>query len=198
MKTGYENQIPKILECEPLSKCLQKASYLAHEAGAKDLERWLRLELGGYYGSNSAMQKETVVPEYRTVVGQYADLYGRILCVPADFSFVNETRLRNGVEELEGLMASRDTVMIHDPGTCELIRQHLKVEVYSFRFSAMHLKGVLSAIRIEVGSKLQELKSATIDEKSTFRGEEIFQLRPNFHGIGVDLRALWRRWTGPK
>jgi hypothetical protein len=45
---------------------------------------------------------------------------------------------------------------------------------------------------------LQELKSATIDEKSTFRGEEIFQLRPNFHGIGVDLRALWRRWTWPQ
>lgn len=26
--------------------------------------------------------------------------------------------------------------------------------------------------------------------------EEIVQLRPNFFGLGVDLRAAWRRWGG--
>jgi hypothetical protein len=144
------------------------------------------------------MEKSTVVPEYRTVAGEHADLFGRTLVVPADLSFVNETRLRNGVEELESLMASRNMVMIHDPSMCELIRKHLKVEVYSFRFSAIHLRGVLSAIRTEVETKLRELKPTTVHEKSTSTGDEILQLRPNFHGIGVDLRALWRNWTGPK
>ena len=91
-------------------------------------------------------QKETVVPEYRTVVGEHADLFGRTFIVPSDFSFVNETRIRNGIEELESLLASRNTVLIHDPSMCELIRKHLKVEVYSFRFSAIHLKGVMAAI----------------------------------------------------
>lgn len=198
MKTKAQNSILEILNCEPLSNCLRKASHLAHETGAKDLERWLRLELGGYYSSNSAMEKSTVVPEYRTVVGEHADLFGRTLVVPADLSFVAETRLRNGVEELESLMASRHTVVIHDPSMCELIRKHLKVEVYSFRFSAIHLRGVLSAIRTEVEIKLRELKSTVVHEKSASTGDEIFQLRPNFHGIGVDLRALWRNWTGPK
>jgi hypothetical protein len=178
MKAKAQNSILEILNCEPLSSCLRKAGHLAYEAGVKELERWLRLELGGYYNSNSAMEKSTVVP--------------------ADLSFVNETRLRNGVEELESLMASRNTVMIHDPDMCELIRKHLNIEVYSFRFSTIHLKGVLSAIRTEVETKLRKLKLTTIHEKSTSTGDEIFQLRPNFHGIGVDLRALWRSWNGPK
>jgi hypothetical protein len=198
MKAKAQNSILEILNCEPLSSCLRKAGHLAYEAGVKELERWLRLELGGYYNSNSAMEKSTVVPEYRTVAGEHADVFGRTLVVPADLSFVNETRLRNGVEELESLMASRNTVMIHDPDMCELIRKHLNIEVYSFRFSTIHLKGVLSAIRTEVETKLRKLKLTTIHEKSTSTGDEIFQLRPNFHGIGVDLRALWRSWNGPK
>jgi hypothetical protein len=182
-----------------LGERLRKASWVAHESGARELEQWLQLELGGYLASNSAMRKDVVVPEYRTVVGQHADLYGRVLVVPAKLSFVNETRLRNGIEELEALAASRDIVAIHDPNMCDLIQKHLKVEVYSFRFSAIHLKGVLSAIRTEFESRLRKINSPQRPKDSSAQGsQEILILRPNLHGLGIDLRALWKRMSGSK
>lgn len=197
--TNSKEAVKKILEAEPLSSGLRKASYLAQDVGASDLELWLRLELGGYFRSNSAMRDDVEVPEYRTVVGEHYDLFGRRLVLPADLSFVAETRLRYGVEELEGLASSRHTVVVHDPTMCELIRTHLGVEVYSFHFSTIHLRGVLSAIRTELDAKLRHIKLPDSNwVRSSAHTEEVFQLRPNFHGLGVDLRALWRRWRGPK
>lgn len=187
------------LEHETVSECLRWAYRIAQDSHAKEIERWVRLELGGYFASNSAMGEEIVVPEYRTVVGQHVDLLGRVFVVPPNFHFINETRLRNGVEELEALASSRDTVTIHDPDMCDLIRQHLKVEVYFFRFSPIHLIGVLSAIRTELQAKLKEFKPPNSTKaRSEGRTEDILQLQPNLYGIGVDLRALWRRWKGSR
>ena len=104
------SKIIKALGRESLSRSLRKALRLADRLNAKEFLNWCRLELGGYVASNPAMTDQIVVPEYRTVVGQHADIYGRVLMVPADLSFMNETRLRNGVEELEALSTSRDTV----------------------------------------------------------------------------------------
>jgi len=190
----------KLFDNQPLSKSLRKAIVIAQESSAVDLVHWLQLELGGYYASNSAMDEDTIVPEYRTVIGQHADIYGRVLVLPQNISFINETRLRNGVEELETLVSSRDMVVIHDPHMCELIKQHLSIEVYSFRFSTVHLVGVLSAIRIALETKLRELNLPTVSliQDSGVKNDDIVQLRPNVYGIGVDLRAIWRRWKGQR
>jgi len=190
----------KLFDNQPLSKSLRKAIVIAQESSAVDLVHWLQLELGGYYASNSAMDEDTIVPEYRTVVGQHADIYGRVLVLPQDISFINETRLRNGVEELETLVSSRDMVAIHDPYMCDLIKEHLHVEVYSFRFSTVHLIGILSAVRTELETKLREsnLIGTSQELNSKTKNEDILQLRPNFYGMGIDLRAVWRRWKGPK
>ncbi len=183
---------------EPLSTSLRKALRLADRLDAGELRTWCRLELGGYLASNPAMTDDIVVPEYRSIVGQHADIYGRPLIVEADLSFVNETRLRNGVEELEALSTSRDVVALHDPHMCEMILEHLKVQVYAFRFSSVHLKGILSAIALELEDHLCTLGPQTEvdDTRVSSTEDEVLKLRPNFYGIGVDLRALWRRWKG--
>lgn len=154
--------------------------------------------MGGYDASNPAMSQDVLVPEYRTVTGTHSDIYGQILVVPIDIDFINETRLRNGVEELETLRDSRDTVAIHNPGMCDQIKQHLEVEVYAFRFSAIHLVGILSAIRMELGDKLAALPIGDSPDSmgAVSVTEEILVLRPNIWGVGLDLRALWRKWTG--
>ena len=153
--------IIKKLGRTPLSSSLREALRFADEIGAADLERWCRLELGGYLASNSAMDEQTIVPEYRAVVGQHVDIYGRVLMLPSNLSFVDETRLRNGIEELEVLSTDRDMVTIHDPHMCELIKQHLEVQVHAFRFSSIHLTGVLASIRIELEDRLGPLSSST-------------------------------------
>ena len=89
--------------------------------------------------------------------------------------------------------------MIHDPKMCKLIKDHLHVDVYSFRFSMIHLTGIFSAIREELRRRLVELqqsKGTSIDRIAADRNEEIIHLKPNVWGIGVDLRALWSRWKG--
>ena len=196
-KTHILDQIDDL----PVSKVVAEGLRVAEAAGEADFANWCRLELAGYWGSNPAMTEETVVPEYRVVVGQHADIYGRVLVLPADLSFVGETRLRNGIEELEVLARTRESVMIHDPHMCELIRRHLQVDVYSFRFSAVHLTGIFSAIRDALRQKLKKLEVASIVSKSARvktqpDPEKVLQLKPNFHGIGIDLGALWRRWKG--
>jgi hypothetical protein len=197
--TTSKEALRRIVEAQPLSGGLRQASFLAQDQDAPDFRRWLRLELGGYLTSNSAMQNDVEVPEYRSVVGVHYDLYGRPLILPADLSFIGETRLRNGIEELEGLATGREKVIIHDPTMCQLIREHLNIEVYSFHFSAIHLRGILGAVRTELEGRLSKLNlPESGEERLTAPTAEVFQLRPNFHGIGVDLRALWWRWRGPK
>lgn len=184
-----------------VSKAVASGLRIAEATDASDLAKWCRLELAGYLASNPAMSEEVVVPEYRAVVGQHADIYGRVLVLEPDLSFIGVTRLRNGIEELEILAQTRETVMIHDPHMCGLIRQYLNVDVYSFRFSAVHLTGVCSAVREELRQRIMTLERALNDSKSVTAhppvdAEEILELRPNLYGIGINLRALWRRWKG--
>jgi hypothetical protein len=186
------------LESCPLSASLRKALRLAQTFCDKDLERWCRLELGGYLSTNPAMANDIVVPEYRTVVGRYNDIYGRVLLIPADLAVVSEYRLPNAVETIEALVSSRDTVTIHDPRMCELIQQHLKVQVYAFSFSSMHLRGVLSSIRLELQDRLSKYSSRETADESQFEGRaaEVVEIRPNIYGVGVNLRALWKKFKG--
>lgn len=189
-----------ILEIEPLSKALQRTLRLAHEHGTNELATWLQLELGGYYDSNSAMNTSIPVPKYRTIAGAHFNIYGQRLQLPHDLSFVNEMRLREGVEALESLRDTRRTVVLQDPTMIGLIAQHLNVEVATFHFDSVELVQVLSQIRTELFSKAQVFADALPKQKTAKSAdyEEIVMLKPNIHGIGVDLRALWRKATRGK
>ena len=192
-----EEKVRNLLASAPLSKAMRAALRLVRKVGASDVERWLRLELGGYYASNSAMDEDVVVPQYRTVVGQHVDLFGRMFVVPPDLAIVNETRLRNSVEELEALKEGPDMLVVHDPHMCELIREHLQVDVHYFRFSRVHVVGILAAIQTELETKLGELNLRDLSQRDQAddAGQAILELRPNIHGIGINLRALWKRLT---
>ena len=81
---------------------------------------------------------------------------------------------------------------------CELIHQHLDVQVYSFRFSRIHVVGVLSAIKSELEDRLRPLDRTdpSVDGAECNSNEDVLELRPNLYGVGLNLRALWRRWKG--
>jgi hypothetical protein len=83
---------------------------------------------------------------------------------------------------------------------CPLIAQHLKVEVATFHFDSVELVQVLSQIRTELFSKAQVFADSLPKQKTakSADSEEIVMLKPNIHGIGVDLRALWRKATRGK
>jgi hypothetical protein len=197
MKDQYD-QLMKSIEELSLGKSLQKTLRVAQELKDNEFEKWIRLELHGYWNTNEALTEEVVVPEYRTVAGYYTDDYGRQL-VLSDFNagFINETRLRFGVVEMEGMLGANGPLAFRAPQFAEIIRNELGVEVTTFNFSPKAVPPVLEAIRTELSDRLMsrkdKLQEHDIESKES-RTEDVLQLKPNIYGIGVDLKALWRKF----
>jgi hypothetical protein len=139
------------------------------------------------------MTHDVVVPEYRTVGGQWYDEFGRVFLVTdPKLGFVNETRLRPGVEELESFVAKTGVPSIRlDAG--EVIKEHLGVEVSVFRFTVHSIEQVLANVRAQYIDRLvthrPQLDSALRVPPSGRVGDDVVLLRPSFYGIGIDLRA---------
>jgi len=182
----------------PLSKSLPKILRMSQELRDYELEKWVRLELHGYWDTNAALTEDVVVPEYRTVAGYYTDDYGRKLVISdPDLGFVSQIRLLSGVVELEGMTGSAGPLAFRVPGFAELIRKHLKVEVTTFNFSPKTIPPVLEAIRSRLSDHIVARKKRlleTASEPTIPESEDILVLRPNIYGIGFDLKALLRKF----
>ena len=186
-------------EDEPLSRVLPVCRRIAVEIGDEDLARWTRLESVGYTADNPVMTQNTVVPEYRTVGGHWYDDCGRqLLLTDASMGFINETRLRHGVPELEGIATMPGTLTIPDPKGAEIIREHLDVVVTTFRFQPCAVTQVLSNIRLQLHDALMSRRQqiAAIPIIRDVPETEILQLKPGVSGVSIDLKALWRRVVG--
>lgn len=146
------------------------------------------------------MSGNVKVPKYRTVSGAHFNAYGQRLQLQPQLSFVNTLYLREGVEVLESLKDTRQTAVVQDPDAIEFIAEHLKVEVHTFHFDTIEVVNILSQIRSELFSKAQVLADTPPKRKTAkvTNSEEVVMLKPNFYGLGVDLRALWRKATRGK
>ena len=139
-------KLNEVLEIEPLSRALQCTLRRAQEQGANELVKWLQLEIGGYYASNS--HSIVTVPKYRAVTGAQLNIYGQRLKIQPGSPSANEIRLREGVEALETLRDSRQTIVQQQPTTTGLIAQ--QGEAATFHFEPVELHEVLSQIRSEL------------------------------------------------
>jgi hypothetical protein len=188
-----------LIEEQPLSRSLPTALRVATTIGDEELVSWIRLELMGYVADNPAMREDVVVPEYRGVPGQWYDDYGRALMLSdPGLGFINELRLRHGVAELEGIATGTGLLAIRAPEFSEIIRESLKVHVTVFRFRPSSVSQVLTNVR---GRVLDKLASCRENIRDLPNGDvapqpEVLELKPSFHGMTVDLKALWRRLSG--
>jgi hypothetical protein len=196
--TSQYDQLIKTIEGHPLSKSLPKILRVTQDLKDSELEKWIRLELHGYWDTNPALTNEVVVPEYRTVAGYYTDDYGRQLVISdPKLGYINEMRLRFGVTELEGMIGAKGPLAFRAPIFAALIQEHLKVEVTTFYFSTTAVSPVLESIRTQFSDHIISRKEKF--ERGIFKtqkseSEDIIQLKPNIYGIGVDLKALWRKF----
>lgn len=195
MANRYEQLVRKV-EKELLSNGLSMALRAAIAAGDEELATWLRLELLGYVDGTPGFTGQTV-PEYRTVTGQWFDEFRRPLVIDnPDLAFINETRLRHGVVELESLVGAQGTVVLRLPEFAKIIQEQLDVHVIMFRFAPQYIPPVLANIKAHFLEQLathhQQLERAP-DPRPAPPPDEIIEIRPNFYGIGINLRALWRR-----
>jgi len=143
----------------PLPEMLTSLSILAREIKNPEQQQWADLELSGYFKENPAMTESVIVPEYRVVPGCWRDEYGRPLVLQdPGLHFVNETRLRQGVAELERLSRRSDTLTSQYPHGAALIRQHLQVDVTWFQFSPGSIVAILTAIRARLLDRLFQIR----------------------------------------
>ncbi|SRR6266545_4302181 len=189
---------------KPLSGVLPRVVRFGEAAQLTDLAKWAQLELGGYLAENAAMVEDIVVPEYRTVGGRWFDEWNRPLVVEdAEIAaLIQQRRLREGIHQLEVIARSTGSVAVRDPDHAGLIHQHLQVDVSLFRFTPSAVDQVLANVRGQLINKLLAVREpvglaphGSASQVVEQAGDEIIELRPNFFGFGLNLRAMWRYLT---
>ena len=91
MKVELEELIDKLSSGHKISDLLPKAILIAKKLNQKELIKWLKLELHGYFSTNPEMTDKDEVPQYRTVAGIYYDKFGNPLILnDPKYSFINE------------------------------------------------------------------------------------------------------------
>lgn len=140
-----------------LSRLFPHVIQMAKKTKNVELEKWARLELQGYYSENGMLEND-IVPSYRTVPGQHENEHGHPFVISdPKLGFINETRLRNGIKELEELSKESKMVFIREPFAIKTLREHLGVEVTRFSFSTRSVLNVLDGIRMKLLDKLDDL-----------------------------------------
>ncbi len=172
----------------PLGQVLRLALRLARELGNEPFEKWVRLEIDGYF--RDTMSKDDKVPEYRAVSGRYRDVFGRLgLTINPAWAFLNEYRLRQGVEVLEKLESGPDPVVIEDDNVLEKIRE-LNPNVRDFILSTASLSEALAGVRSRLSDWLDEIRLShpefTVDAPTPKRDDKT--------GSGITIN----RYTGPR
>ena len=164
----FERIIDRMTE-RPVSESLTDLILFAQLVGDGELERWARIESGGYVTENPEMGEDIIVPEYRTVTGQYHDRFGRPLVIQdPKLLFIQADRLRYPACELEGLNKSKDPLAYSNPVILQGLKKLLGIEVHQFVFSPTAVGGVLNAIRNQI---LERLKSKHVDMRTESQAE---------------------------
>jgi hypothetical protein len=196
--SGYD-QLLTLIEQQPLSRSLPAALRIANSITDEEWASWIKLELMGYLADNPAMREQTAVPEYRAVPGLWYDDYGRSLAInDPGLAFINELRLRQGVTELESIAAGNGPLVMRPMEFSDIIRNNFDVEVSIFQFQPRSVCQVLTNIKVRLLDRVASRREriSAIPENQISQKAEILLLKPNLYGVGVDLKALWRRAFG--
>jgi hypothetical protein len=175
----------KMLDEMPLSKLLPKALQFSQEIKDVEFEKWIRLELHGYWNTNPALTEDTIVPEYRTVTGYYTDDYGSVLSITdPKIAFDNEVRLRFGVVEIEGILGAKGPIGFKPLDLIETINENLKVHVTTYYFSPGKFPRA-NSIKTELSDQLsleKEISILIVNIPRRLKNPKYIDIKPNFMG----------------
>lgn len=144
----------------PLSELLPLALKLSIELHEDKLTQWIYLEYEGYLNTNKYLTSEVIVPEYRTVVGNYYDSFNRLIPImDPNLRFINEYRLRNGVSELEELAKNKKLTAIQDLDCLSLIYEYLHIKAFCYAFSNTYIHGILTSIRTKLIEEIHNIET---------------------------------------
>lgn len=153
-----EEIIKRLQSGEQLSSIFPSILIFAKRAKDKELEKWVILEMNGYFNTNPSLTEDVEVPSYRIVPGQFYDLYNRPLIITdPKLSFINEYRLRHSIKEIEEMSKTNGLMSLQDTHLANLIWEGLKVKVHTFDFSPKSTLSILESIKTIALNKLFEM-----------------------------------------
>ena len=147
-------KVRKILEeapSSPVSTLLNKMTILARDLQDTGLEKWCFLELRGYFDDNPVITPDVRNPEYRRVVGDIRDSFGR--SVPVSDAALRSYYLRSPAAELEAL-STQDGLTLRDPEHMELLRERLGIPADRYFVPRSSVVSVLDGVRAEAIQRL--------------------------------------------
>jgi hypothetical protein len=191
----------RVIEERPLSQSLSRVLQQALLLSDDELSSWVRLELMGYLTGNPSLKSDTIVPEYRSVGGNWYNDWGQMLVISdPKVEYVNQLRLRDGVAELEGYATATGLLAMRPTEFSEILRKGMKVDVTTFRFRPESVVQVLTNIKVQLLDHVasRRAKLAGLPQADSPKQGDVLQLKPTLYGVGIDLKALWRKMTSNK
>lgn len=167
-----------------LEALLVETISIARKNNDSELEKWARLELEGYFNTNSFLTESVIVPKYREIAVTHMDIYKQPFLVDADLSFINNVRTRFSVPGMEDLVKKHDVYYVLNDSSCEVINKNLNLngKIVQYCFSTNSLLAVLVSIR-------EELFKRT--EKYISRKKLIERVSPEFGPKKQKRRMFW-------
>jgi hypothetical protein len=160
-----------------LSNLLRNALLVASKLKINGVDKWLRLEMNGYYEENS------VLPDYRMVTGHpkaYSYRHGWLDIAfknfPADVPY-KQFSLPNSIAEMETTLEDIDNdvlVLIYPEEINDFICKFIKADKTGFEFTRSQMKGIIDKVRNMILDWTIELESkGIIGENLSFSIDEI-------------------------
>jgi uncharacterized protein (TIGR02391 family) len=144
----YDQIMNDLGTSKPLSEVLPTALIYAKQTKKKSLEKWITLEMNGYYSSTKALTKTTVLPEYRAVPVMYYDDYNREVILRGNVpKEIRQYRLRTGIAELEQATKAKETLYFKDDSWNKIVSEAIGVQVASCYFTPAAVIGILGSIK---------------------------------------------------
>jgi len=141
----------------PITTLLNNLRILAINQNDAELDRWVQLELHGYFVENAAYKEGDVVPNWRIVGGQWRDHIGRPFITEAHLDFINHIPLKHGAAELEHLADGKGILELPDADSAKFISDKLGVRVHKFAINRSAVAQVLQHLRGEIISRTARL-----------------------------------------
>lgn len=148
------NSIIGSASTEPLSTLLLSSLVLAKSICSDEFERWLKLEISGYYNTNPTFEDDVIVPNYRMIPGYYEDENSNRI----NFGFLTHYPIREGVKDLEKQVEKNSWMSIVSPITNKELVESLPFKIDKFIFNSDSITPVLNEIRISLIEKLFDIE----------------------------------------
>jgi hypothetical protein len=165
----------------PLADVLRQCVALGGRAGSEKLRDWARRELDGYADGEDQLPKYRIIPAAIAVDGanirwQFTGHQISTMELPefARDVIKAEAPLPHCVAELEGMVASGETIKLQHPGMPGLVSYMNSKADYGTAIHAMYWKvtrasiqGVLDTIRTTLVSLVAEMRAVGVEEMPT-------------------------------